>query len=531
MLGGVSGLGKHVAKRGPRLRRRAAAAGASTMCLATGRCWGIVGIRPGTSNRGRPPEVALVIPGAVDPRLMLLTITTTRPPATDLSHLLHKHPERLQSFPLPFGQAHVFYPEASDARCTAALLLDVDPVGLIRRGVRFPRLDQYVNDRPYVASSFLSVAIARVFGTALAGRCSSRPELPGEPLPLRARIAALACTGGENVLRRLFEPLGYAVHAVRYPLDEQFPEWGESRYFTIELEGQVRLSQLLAHLYVLVPVLDAEKHYWVGEAEVEKLLRRGEGWLAGHPDRELIVRRYLKEQRSLRDEALARLLEDEDPDPDRELQVRQAEEEAVEEPLRLNEKRIGSVVAVLKASGAKRVLDLGCGSGKLIAALLKEPAFGEIVGVDLSHRALEIAESRLRLERLAPRQRQRVRLFQTALTYRDRRLSGYDAAAAVEVIEHLDEPRLSSFARVVFEQARPSTVVVTTPNREYNARFEGLPAGQFRHRDHRFEWTRRELEDWAGEVAGRFGYGVRLLPVGPEDPELGAPTQMAVFQR
>jgi 3' terminal RNA ribose 2'-O-methyltransferase Hen1 len=462
---------------------------------------------------------------------MLLTITTTRSPATDLGHLLHKHPERLQSFGLPFGQAHVFYQEASEERCTAALLLDVDPVGLIRRGVRFPRLDQYVNDRPYVASSFLSVAIARVLSTALAGRCSSRPELAEETLPLRAGIAALPCTGGEDVLLRLSEPLGYTVRATQHPLDERFPEWGESPYFTVELEGTLRLRELLTHLYVLVPVLDAEKHYWVGEAEIEKLLRRGEGWLAGHPERELIVNRYLKYQRSLRDEALTKLLEDEDPDPDRDHGARVAEEEAVEEPLRLNEKRLRSVVAVLKASGAKRVLDLGCGSGKLIDALMKEAQFEEIVGVDISHRALEAAASRLRLERLAPRQRERVRFFQTALTYRDRRLSGFDAAAAVEVIEHLDEPRLSAFERVVFEHARPSTLVVTTPNGEYNARFEGLSAGQFRHRDHRFEWTRRELGDWAGEVAGRFGYRVRFLPVGPEDPQLGAPTQMAVFER
>jgi 3' terminal RNA ribose 2'-O-methyltransferase Hen1 len=462
---------------------------------------------------------------------MLLTITTARRPATDLGHLLHKHPERLQSFSLPFGQAHVFYPEASEERCTAALLLDVDPVGLIRRGVRFPRLDQYVNDRPYVASSFLSVAIARVFNTALAGRSSTRPELPEEVLPLHVRIAALACTGGEDVLRRLFEPLGYTVHAVQHPLDERFPEWGESPYFTVELDGELRLRELLAHLYVLVPVLDAEKHYWVGEDEVEKLLRRGEGWLAGHPDRELIVNRYLKYQRSLRDEALAKLLVDEDPDPDRDQDAREAEEEAVEQPLRLNEQRLGSVVAVLKSIGAKRVLDLGCGSGKLITALMKEPSFEEIAGVDISHRALEIAASRLRLERLAPRQRERVHLFQTALTYRDRRLMGFDAAAVVEVIEHLDEPRLASIERVVFEHARPGSVVITTPNREYNAKFEGLPAGRFRHRDHRFEWTRGELEEWAGRVAGRFGYRVRFLPVGPEDPELGAPTQMAVFER
>ena len=462
---------------------------------------------------------------------MLLTITTTRPPATDLGFLLHKHPARLQSFSLPFGQAHVFYPEATEKRCTAALLLDVDPIGLIRRGVRFPRLDQYVNDRPYVASSFLSVAIARVFNTAMAGKCSARPELPDEPMPLRARLVALLCRGGEDVLRRLFEPLGYAVHAVQHPLDDRFPEWGESPYFTVELEGHLRLSDLLAHLYVLVPVLDAEKHYWVGEDEVDKLLRRGEGWLAGHPERELIVTRYVKYQRSLRDEALAKLLADEALDPDREQASRQAEEEAVETPLRLNEQRLGSVVAVLKASGAKRVLDLGCGSGKLIAAMMSEPNFEAIAGVDVAHRALVIAASRLHLDRLAPRQRERVQLFQSALTYRDRRLSGYDAAAVVEVIEHLDAPRLSSFERVLFEHARPSTVVVTTPNREYNIKFEGLPAGRFRHRDHRFEWTRRELEDWAGEVAGRFGYGVRFLPVGPEDPQLGAPTQMAVFER
>jgi len=462
---------------------------------------------------------------------MLLTITSTRPPATDLGHLLHKHPERLQSFSLPFGQAHVFYPEATAARCTAALLLDVDPVGLIRRGVRFPRLDQYVNDRPYVASSFMSVAIARVFSTALAGKCSARPELAEEPLPLTARIPVMPCRGGEDVLRRLFEPLGYTVHATQHPLDERFPEWGESPYFTVGLEGLVRLRELLAHLYVLVPVMDAEKHYWVGEAEVEKLLRRGEGWLAGHPDRELIVSRYVKYQRSLRDEALAKLLEDEDPDPDDDRQERESEEEAVEEPLALNEQRVGSVVAVLKGRGPKRVLDLGCGSGKLITALMKEPTFEAIAGVDISHRALEIAASRLRLDRLAPKQRERVQLFQSALTYRDRRLSGFDAAAAVEVIEHLDRPRLSAFERVVFEYARPSTVVVTTPNCEYNVKFEGLPAGQFRHRDHRFEWTRRELEDWAAEVAGRFGYGVSFLPVGPEDPAVGPLTQMAVFER
>src|SRR5262245_55862064 len=201
---------------------------------------------------------------------MLLTITTTHNPATDLGHLLHKHPERLQSFSLPFGQAHVFYPEAAEDLCTAALLLDVDPVGLIRRGVRFPRLDQYVNDRPYSASSFTSVAISRVFSTALSGRSKSHADLAATPIPLKAHLAVLPCSGGEGILRRLFEPLGYAVRATNHPLDQNFPEWGDSRYFTVDLEGRVRLQDLLTHLYVLIPVLDADKHYWVDEAEVEK---------------------------------------------------------------------------------------------------------------------------------------------------------------------------------------------------------------------------------------------------------------------
>ena len=460
---------------------------------------------------------------------MLLTLTLTRPPATDLGYLLHKHPERVQEFSLPFGSAHVFYPEASDERCTAALLLDVDPVGLVRRGVRFARLDHYVNDRPYVASSFMSVAISRVYRSALAGNCVPRPELPEEVMPLEARLAVLPVTGGEEILQRLFTPLGYQLDAVQHPLDERFPEWGTSRYHTVHLRGEVRLRELLTHLYVLIPVLDAQKHYWVGADEVEKLLARGEGWLAAHPDRELIVNRYLKYQRPLAREALEQLLAEEEPAVDEDVEEREAEEEAVEEPLRLNEKRHGAVVAALRASGAKRVLDLGCGNGKLLRALLEERSFERIAGVDISYRSLEMAQRRLRLEQMAPRQRERIELFQTALTYRDRRLAGFDAAAVVEVIEHLDQPRLRSFEKVVFGHAKPGTVVVTTPNREYNAKFEGLPAGQFRHRDHRFEWTRAEFEGWAGHVAADHGYSVRFLPIGPEDPELGAPTQMAVF--
>jgi 3' terminal RNA ribose 2'-O-methyltransferase Hen1 len=465
---------------------------------------------------------------------MLLTITTTHQPATDLGYLLHKNPAKVHSFEVSSGKAHLFYPEATTERCTAALLLDVDPVGLVRgkRGQHEAgTLDQYVNDRPYVLSSFLSVALGRALGTAMTGRSKSRQELADRPIPLIASLAVVSSRGGEGLIRELFEPLGYTVTMEHHPLDEKFPEWGDGPYYTVKLESTVRLKDLLNHLYVLVPVLDAEKHYWIGKDEVEKLLRKGQGWLPSHPHKEAIVRRYLPRQRQLAREALARLTEEDSPDPDAAEEAHAEEEIKVEEPIRLWQQRMGAVVAVLRSVAAKRVVDLGCGEGRLLRALLDEKSLAEIVGMDVSYRSLEIASQRLRLDRMPAKRKERVKLLHGSLMYRDKRLEGYDAATVVEVIEHLDPPRLAAFERVLFESARPKTVIVTTPNAEYNVKFGTLPAGQFRHKDHRFEWTRGQFQSWSGQIADRFGYRVRFLPVGKEEPEIGAPTQMGVFDR
>lgn len=464
---------------------------------------------------------------------MLLTISTTYSPATDIGYLLHKHPERIQSFKLAFGQAHVFYPEARPEKCTVALLLDIDTVGLTRRphgrfGENFA-LAPYVSDRPYVASSFLSVAIAQVFSSALSGKSKERPQLSETAIPLEAKLSILPCQGGEQLLRRLFEPLGYKITVERHILDAQFSAWGESRYFTVTLQNTCRLSELLTHLYVLIPVLDDEKHYWVDEAEIEKLLKHGENWLAAHPEHESIVRRYLKHLRPLTNQALAQLC---DIDPEQIDETIQAAEEAqVEAPIGLNEVRLQRVTEALKQYGAKRVLDLGCGEGKLLRKLLHEKQFEEIVGMDVSHRALKIAHERLHYDRLPENEKKRLHLFQGSLNYRDKRLAGYDAAAIIEVIEHLDLPRLAAFERVLFEFARPRTVVLTTPNREYNTQFEHLQGGHFRHKDHRFEWTRDEFQSWATRISERFGYAVTFHPIGPTTEDVGAPTQMAVFTR
>jgi len=290
---------------------------------------------------------------------MLLTITASFSPATDLGYLLHKNPSRAQTMDIGFGNANVFYPEISSERCTAALLLEVDPIALVR-GRRGPagadrKLEEYVNDRPYAASSFLSVAIARLFASAMAGSSKERPELAASELPLEAHLSALPCRGGEALLRRLFEPLGYRLEAAQAPLDELYPEWGMSSYFSVRISAKKRLADLLTHLYVLVPVLDNDKHYWVGDDEVEKLLRRGKGWLDSHPERDLIVRRYLRHQRSLARSALERLTAEEEPEADTVAVEHAAEEHQLEGRIGLGEQRIGAVLAVLKQSGAHRV--------------------------------------------------------------------------------------------------------------------------------------------------------------------------------
>jgi 3' terminal RNA ribose 2'-O-methyltransferase Hen1 len=467
---------------------------------------------------------------------VLLTLTTSHEPATDLGFLLVKHPDRVHTFELPAGTAYVCFPEASATRCTAALLLEVDPARL-RGATRADfTLSQHVNDRPYAASSLLVGALNRAFRSALRGECPERPELARTPIPLEVRIPVVR--GGAHA-ERLFAPLGWAVSLTPVPLDETRPQWGPSRYVSLTLTGTLRLADALNHLYVLLPVLDDAKHYWVAPDEVDKLLRAGGGWLAAHPSKAFITGRFLAHQRRLTDDALeqltVRLAEADDgaePDSVDAVAESAADEEAdLAALVPLAKQRREAVLAALASRAPARVLDLGCGQGALVADLMKVPAYTELVGVDVSPRALAVAERRLRLDRLPARQRDRIRLLQSALTYTDDRLVGFDAAVLMEVIEHIDPPRLPAVAASVFGHAKPSTVVVTTPNVEHNPRYTGLPEGKLRHHDHRFEWTRAEFADWCAGVAGAYGYTVDIGGVGSPDDAAGAPTQLALFAR
>ena len=464
---------------------------------------------------------------------MILNITTTHFPATDLGYLLHKHPDKFQTVELSVGKAHVFYPEKSEERTTISLLLDIDPIDMVRGARNLGgdgfALGHYVNDRPYVASSFMSVAISKAFSSALNGKCKDKPELVDVKLPFEVSISVIpAPKGGEVLIRKLFEPLGYEVTLTKHQLDSKFPEWGDSKYFTLNLKHTITTKELLSHLYVLIPTLDNDKHYFVSENEIEKLLQKGEGWLKEHPEKEQIIRRYLINLNSLSRQALERLSEGEVVGDLTDELVEKTENQKRKETL--HDKRIKLVAEKLTESGAERVLDLGCGEGKLMRLLIKQKQFSEIVGMDVSYNELIKAKERLHFNEMAPTQQERLQFFQGSLTYKDKRLEGFDAAAVVEVIEHMDLNRLKAFERVLFEFAKPKTVVLTTPNQEFNVMWETLDAEDMRHDDHRFEWTRQQFEDWSNTIGEKYNYQVEIFPIGDEVENIGAPSQMAIFR-
>ncbi len=464
---------------------------------------------------------------------VLLTVSTTHRPATDLGHLLRKHPDRVSRFELTSGVAHVFYPEASDDRCTAALLLDVDPVALVRGRGRTAAADSYVSDRPYAAGSLFAAALAKVFSSARTGASQQRPDLAATALPLELHIPC--CPGPAGLVERLFEPLGWTVTTRREPLDETQPRWGLAPYADVTLTGTHRVADALNQLYVLLPVLDGAKHYWVNRDEVAKLLRLAGDWLPGHPDQRLIVRRYLAGSRELIVDATARLAALDTAIAEPEPRAAEVSDEDAAAPaaerVALAVRRHEAVLAELAHHQVTTVADLGCGSGSFVRRLLDVASLTRVIGTDVSATELARARRRLRLDRMPERRAARLTLLQSSVTYVDRRLAGIDAAVLMEVVEHVDPELLPALAASVFGATRPRVVVVTTPNIEHNVRYEGLADGGLRHRDHRFEWTRAEFSAWANGVCDRYDYRVTIAGVGTDDPAVGAPTQLATFVR
>ncbi|MDE7213048.1 MAG: 3' terminal RNA ribose 2'-O-methyltransferase Hen1 [Anaeroplasmataceae bacterium] len=459
---------------------------------------------------------------------MLLTITYEGHNTQDLGYLLHKNPSRAQQFELSYGKAYIFYPEVSDERTTAALLLDIDPIDLARGKVGSTEggLFDYVNDRPYASTSFMSSAISRVFGTAMSGKCEKRQELADTSLNLTAKIFSLKDNGNSDLAHQLFEPLGYTVSLERSILDSKFLEWGSAPYINLTIKGTVKLSSLLNQIFVLIPVFDRQKHYYISEEEIKKLLTHGEGWLETHPYKDKIAERYFSARkdyaRKVRDILLA----------DDAVEGLDNEEEATQEVRTpLNAVRLEAVKNAVLASGASSVIDLGCGECRLTSLLLSEPQIKRITACDVSVSALEKGASRLKLDKMPEYKKNKLTLMQASLTYADKRFEGYDCACIVEVIEHIEESRIPAFERAIFEFASPRIVILTTPNKEYNATYESMDSDALRHGDHRFEWTREQFRKWTEHICGKFGYTCEISGIGDVDEQFGSPTQMGVFKK
>lgn len=459
---------------------------------------------------------------------MLLTITYKGHDTQDLGYLLHKNPYRAQEFALNSGMAYVFYPEVSDENTTMALLLDINPIDLAKgkQGSKEGGLFDYVNDRPYTASSFLSTAVARIFNTAMTGRCDKKQQLADSPLDLTAHIYSIQ--GKDEFARKIFEPLGYTVRTSKTVLDEKFPEWGESPYIDLEISGNVRLADLLNHIYVLIPVFDRQKHYFISEDEIDKLMSHGGEWLAGHPAKEEIIYRYFLMKKSYAHRTIDRLTEDE---PVEEVTEENEEKEIPEKKISLNLQRLETVKNAVLASGAESVIDLGCGECRLTRLLLDQKQIRRVTAVDVSAHELEKAKTRLHYDTMNEHRKNKLTLMQASLTYRDTRFSEYDCACVIEVIEHIEPMRLPAFERNVFEFSGAKTVILTTPNKEYNDNYEFIPEGKLRHSDHRFEWTREEFKNWSEYICEKFGYTVEISGIGDNDESHGTPTQMGVFTK
>ncbi|HEU0028886.1 MAG TPA: 3' terminal RNA ribose 2'-O-methyltransferase Hen1 [Ktedonobacterales bacterium] len=461
---------------------------------------------------------------------MLLTLTRHAPNAADIGYVLGKNPASVFQREFSGGVVWAFYPEVSDEHVTIALVTEIDPIALVRGPAPLTHLGQYINDRPYVASSLTSVALRVAFSSALSGKGAHDER--DTPARWVVKLPAVACDAGEEMITRILAPLGYAVTVTQAPLDARFPQWGPADIYSVTLEGETTAHNLLSHLYVLLPVLDNTKHYYVGDDESEKLLAHGGEWLAGHPERELIARRYLRYKRPLVESALARLAE-------RDPALSEAEAEAgadqpsdpAEQAQGLHEQRLNTVMAAIREVGARSLADLGCGEGRLLTLAMRERELTRLFGMDVSSVALARAARRLHVDSLSAAQRARLTLAQGSLLYRDERLAGFDVAALVEVIEHLDAARLNAMERVVFHHAQPKRVIVTTPNRDYNVHWEAVGEQRLRHHDHRFEWTRTECQAWAERVARTYRYRAVWQGIGPEEPDIGAPSQMVIFDR
>ena len=444
---------------------------------------------------------------------MLLTLACSGKDAPDLSWLLHKRPNRLQAFDLPYGKAFVFFPEYTETRSVVSLLLEINQEALNDLCKNKEGEFQFVNPRQFLSSSLLSGAIGKVFSSAIKGICADKPELVNKEYDLELELTNFSCRLKPEYVARIFKPLGYAIAFDNISSD--FPR-EKLIVGNLRLKGKTNLKDLLSQLYILIPVFDRYLHFWIDEPQLQRFIRLTAGWLESHPEKRFILTEYFWPAADFKSRVLERF---------NAIPGLSSNEKA--QPLKIQ--RHEAIEATLAIHGAKTIIDLGCGEGSLIFYLLEQKKYAKIAGTDISAKNIESAK-----KRIAGRPSRACReddLFVSSLTYPDKRLRGYDAAVLSEVIEHFEINRMNTVMKNILGAAKPQIFIMTTPNRAYNNQFSGLADGAMRHPDHRYEFTEEEFTNFCRKNASAFGYEVELEPIGEISPEFGAPTLMGVFKK
>ncbi|WP_310831561.1 3' terminal RNA ribose 2'-O-methyltransferase Hen1 [Paenibacillus pedocola] len=474
---------------------------------------------------------------------MHLIIRATGTGAGMLSHLLAKNPNNLYDRTEKEARVRIVFTVSSEEETEAVIYVTPDPIELVKGDSSAHNdITQYINDREFVTSSLFCSYIRPALGTALNGK-PKEAYMPwvGKPLKLELTFGPVASNLPDRTLEELFTALGYEVQLERGDAEYSFALKTRSSARYIKLAGEQTLQTALQQLFVLIPALDDYKHYYISDDEVDKIRRYGAGWLEEHPQRSLILKRTLrfagaikqyeamaaKEKRSTAENSV----DSEDVPAAVTVSGESAVTEMQEEPkIRLNDLRYAAIAAAVEELYAKAtIVDFGSGEGKLSAKLSSVPGVREIKAVEPS------AASQLRaMDRFAKLADKPGIIVPDPVTgslfYFDESLRGKDVMILCEVIEHIDEYRLARVMENIFAEYAPKTLIVTTPNKDYNAVYE-MEQEELRHGDHRFEWGRKAFSVWCARWTETFDYTAELTGIGEGSVEFGYPTQMAIFTK
>lgn len=453
---------------------------------------------------------------------MQLTIKAIGENSRVISYLLSKNPSNLYDRDEKGSRVRLVYTAFTEEETELLIYVTPDPVELVRNSPNTFDITQYINDREFAVSSLFCSYIKSALATALNGKPKDDfIKWVDYKFDLILGFGPVASDLPDAVIESIFTPIGYEVKIERGITDYSFKLKSRSSARYINLTGRQTLQNAIRHLFILIPVLDNYKHYYMDKSEVDKLERYGTGWLDDHPMRDLIIKRALK-FKELISEVASPKKED----------LLQGDSEPVEESeikVRLNEQRYQTIVDIVtKLPQKETVVDFGSGEGKLSVRLGFIPGVKEVLAVEPSQvsqlRAIrKIDKVRSSEGFVAPTQ------VWGSLFYFDTRLCDKDVMILSEVIEHIDEYRLAPIIETVFAQYSPKTLIINTPNYEYNVVFE--MKDNLRHSDHRFEWTREQFSLWCKELGARYNYSVNIGGIGEEDTDHGFPTQIAIFSK